>query len=390
MKLAFVLFHYFPYGGLERDMLAIATACHTRGYQVTIYTQEWVGDRPIGIEIKEIDAKGYTNHGRAMSFSKLWQQSLLDNPVDLVVGFNKMPGLDIYFAADVCFAQKAFEERSWLYRHTSRCRDFLRMEDAVFGKNSKTQILMIAPAQITSFKRYYQTPDDRLHLLPPGINRHRIMPENYLGLRKELRTQYGLSDTDYLLLMVGSDFRRKGVELAIRALNDLPIEMRQRTKLWVAGKGNPQRYIKLAQKLGVRECLSMLGARDDVSQLMWAADIFLHPAHSEAAGAVLLEAAVAGLPVIATDVCGYATYVAQMNMGRIIGPNDVGNCLGDTIAQLATIDSRQWYENARKAIENFDIFSMHERAVQFIEAMGRESGKLVSSSVISPVLQGLS
>lgn len=370
MKLAFVLFHYFPYGGLERDMLAIATACHANGHQVNIYTQEWVGDRPIGIEVKEIKVKGFTNHTRAMNFAQAWQQLLSVDPVDLVIGFNKMPGLDIYFAADVCFAQKAFEQRSWFYRLTPRCRDFLEMEKAVFGATSKTCIMVIAPAQITSFKHYYDTPDDRLYLLPPGINRHRVMPENYFERRKQLRAEYGLEDDHYLLLMVGSDFRRKGVELAIRAIADLPHELQQRAKLWVAGKGNPQRYIKLADKLGVGNCVAMLGARDDVSQLMWAADMFLHPAYSEAAGAVLLEAAVAGLPVIATDVCGYAHFISQMQMGQVISPDDAENHLNDVIAKLAVINREQWYTNSRNASESFDIFSMREHAVQFIESVG--------------------
>ena len=41
MKLAFVLFRYFPYGGLERDMLAMAKLCRDRGHEITIYTREW-------------------------------------------------------------------------------------------------------------------------------------------------------------------------------------------------------------------------------------------------------------------------------------------------------------------------------------------------------------
>jgi UDP-glucose:(heptosyl)LPS alpha-1,3-glucosyltransferase len=43
MKLAVVLFHYFPYGGLERDMLAIAGACAAKGHEVIIYTRHWTG-----------------------------------------------------------------------------------------------------------------------------------------------------------------------------------------------------------------------------------------------------------------------------------------------------------------------------------------------------------
>src|SRR5690606_26377177 len=175
---------------------------------------------------------------------------------------------------------------------------------AVFAPSSKTQVLLISPAQLEPFQRYYQTPRQRLHLLPPGIRRDRVMPVDYSEQRQHWRAVFGLAPDSFLMLMVGSDFRRKGLARSIRALANLPEGLRQRAQLWVAGLDDPQVFIKLAQSLGVEEQLRILGARDDVAQLLWAADVFLHPAHSEAAGAVLLEAMVAGLPVIATDVCG--------------------------------------------------------------------------------------
>jgi len=383
MKLAFVLFHYFPYGGLERDMLAIASACTAKGHEVIIYTRHWVGNRPANMAIKEISVSGFTNHGRAVNFAKAYQQALIADPVDVVIGFNKMPGLDIYFAADVCFAQKAFEEKNWFYRQTSRCRNFLALEDAVFGQHSKTQVMIISPAQIPPFKHYYQTAGNRLHILPPGIRRDRVMPDNYEELRKTLRLQYGLAEDAYVLLMVGSDFRRKGVELAIHALAALPMALRQRAQLWVAGQDKPQRFIKLAEELGVSEQLAILGARDDVPQLMWAADIFLHPAYSEAAGAVLLEAVVAGLPVIATDICGYADYISQMQMGQIISIEEAKTQLADIIVQLEARDASQWRELSHQAVQDFDIFSMVEHAVSVIEAVGQGSGESTATTVVN-------
>src|SRR5690606_10331413 len=127
-----------------------------------------------------------------------------------------------------------------------------------------------------------------------------IMPSDYSQRRGDLREAYGLKEDDLLLLMVGSDFQRKGVARAIRALALLPEPRASLAQLWIAGQGNPDPYIKLANELGVGKQVKMLGARDDVSELFWSADIFLHPAYSENTGTVLLEAMVAGLPVIAT------------------------------------------------------------------------------------------
>ena len=38
MKLAFALFKYFPYGGLERDFLRIAKECQSRGHEIFVYS----------------------------------------------------------------------------------------------------------------------------------------------------------------------------------------------------------------------------------------------------------------------------------------------------------------------------------------------------------------
>ena len=373
MRLAFTLFHYFPYGGLERDMLAMARACVARGHQVTIYTQRWVGDQPDDIPVVIVPARALTNHGRARAFAQQFQALRAQETLDLVVGFNKMPGLDVYYAADVCFAQKAYEARGWLYRLSGRSRHYLALERAVFAPTSKTQILLISPAQVAPFQRYYQTPDERLHLLPPGIKRDRVMPADYAAQRQQWRATFGLSPDTFLMLMVGSDFRRKGLARSIRALADLPEALRQRAQLWVAGDDDPKAFINLAQTLGVSKQLKVLGARDDIAQLLWSADVFLHPAHSEAAGAVLLEAMVAGLPVITTDVCGYAHYVAQQQQGRVITTAMADQQLAAVVAEVAACDPQLWRQRARDFIDSNDIFSMMDNAVDFIEQLG--SGK---------------
>ena len=51
MHLALALFRYFPFGGMQRDMLAIAQHAAERGHQVTIYCHTWQGARPDNTEV---------------------------------------------------------------------------------------------------------------------------------------------------------------------------------------------------------------------------------------------------------------------------------------------------------------------------------------------------
>lgn len=51
MQLAFVLYKYFPFGGLQRDFMRIALECQKRGHQIRVYTLIWEGDIPPGFEV---------------------------------------------------------------------------------------------------------------------------------------------------------------------------------------------------------------------------------------------------------------------------------------------------------------------------------------------------
>lgn len=370
MKLAFVLFRYFPYGGLERDMLAMARVCRDRGHEVTIYTREWQGERP-ELPVVELLVRALTNHGRNAAFIRRFQQELIQRgQPDAVVGFNKMPGLDFYYAADVCFAEKAYAERGVWYRLTPRSRTYLEQERAVFDAAGKTQVLMISREQIGIYQKYYQTPSQRMHLLPPGIRRERVMPEDYAERRPQLRQRYGLGADDRLLMMVGSDFRRKGLDRCIRGLAALPTELRARTQLWVAGQDDQGSFDQLARSLGVADQVRVLGGRDDVSELLWAADALLHPAYSENTGTVLLEGMVAGLPVVASAVCGYAHYIEEQKLGVVLSDPINAESMANAIASVLNAPREQWVERARHFASEADIFSMTERAAELIERLG--------------------
>lgn len=371
MKLAFVLFRYFPYGGLERDMLAMARLMQSRGHDVTIYCSDWEGEKP-ELPLVLLPVSAISNHARNAEFVKKFQQHV---PTDIgaVVGFNKMPGLDYYYAADVCFAEKAFKERSWLYRLMPRARSYLQMESSVFSPQAKTILLMISKTQIGIYRQYYQTPASRFHLLPPGIRRERIMPEDYAQRRQELRQHYQLTDDTFLLIMVGSDFRRKGLDRAIQGLAALPAELRQRCQLWVAGQDKAEEFNQLATQLGVASQVKILGGRDDVSELLWAADALLHPAYSENTGTALLEGMVAGLPVIATETCGYSNYIAEQEMGVVLSNAPDKNEMSEAIASVLATPRDEWCKRAGTFVATADIFSMTERAAEIIERHGQSA-----------------
>jgi len=319
LKFAFLIFKYFPYGGLQRDMLRIATELGRQGHNVDVYTMAWVGDPPAAnINIRLVPAKGLLNHRRYANFIRAAQTRIAAEKYDLVVGFNRMPGLDAYFAADPCFVEKAHQQRNLLYRLAGRYRWFAACERAIFAPESSTEILLLAEREKLSFQQWYRTPDARFHMLPPYLSASRMALQDKARMRQRLRQEFGFADDDHVLLLVGSGFRTKGLDRAIDAVAALPPALRAKTRLVAVGQDNPKVFRRLVQERGLKPNVRICAGRDDIPQLMQGADLLIHPARRELAGHVLIEAMASALPVLATDVCGYSPHIQRAQAGQLI------------------------------------------------------------------------
>lgn len=372
MKLAFCLFKYFPYGGLQRDFYRIALACRDRGHEVHVYTMYWEGERDSCFNVHLMKVKGWQNHTRNHAFAEMVHRHIKEQDFDLVVGFNKLPNLDIYYTADVCF-QARLENKPWFYRVLPRYRRLLELEKAVFARGQPTEIMLLAKAQQNDYVRCYQTELERFHLLPPGIAKDRIAPLNATDIRHTLRLELGLTENDICLLMVGSGFKTKGLDRSLNALSFLPQELKERCQLFVIGQDNPKKFLCLAASLGVKERVHFLGGRPDVPRFLLAADLLLHPSYHENTGTALLEALVAGLPVLTVDVCGYAHFIEEADAGKVITSPFEQNKFNDMLQKMLLSPERPlWRQHALAFAKQADIYSLPDKAADLIEAIGRK------------------
>lgn len=314
MRFAFASFRYFPFGGLEKDMLRMAECAAARGHEAVILTGAWEDDKlpdTPGITVEIVPTRGKSNHARAASFCRNIKEVIAQGNFDCVLGLNRIPGCDFYFAADNCYAVEMPKKHAkWVLKTLPRYRTYLALEEAVAGKDSKTVILYIADHQKRDYQSCYATPDERLVLLPPGMNPACRRNANALETRAAKRRELQISDDQFMLLLVGSNFRQKGGDRAIRALAALPENIRSNCRLIFAGADKPDFCLKLARELDVVENIRFIGPRKDVPELLVSCDVLLLPARNEATGTVIVEAVSSGAPVIASGECGYAKYAA--------------------------------------------------------------------------------
>lgn len=366
MKLALALYRYFPYGGLQRDFLRVARAALARGHRVRALVTDWQGEVPAGLEVTTLPVSSASNHRRMADFATAVARALPGLEADLSLGFNRLPGLDAYFASDSCFAEQ-LAAKPLPARLLPRYRVYLDLERRTL---ERAYCFFLNEDQRVEYRRHYALADSRCEVLPPGIEADRRRPDNAAEVRERGRRALGLMPHHRVILFLGSGFRVKGLDRALAAFAALPPEVAADARLLIAGNDDATPYLGTLDR-DQRDRVQVLGARDDVPALLQVADLLLHPAYRESAGLVLLEAAAAGLPVLTTDTCGFASQVCEAGAGQVIASPFRQPVLDRTLAAMLAEVPGDW---ARRGIEfgrQDGLYRLPERVVERLESIKR-------------------
>jgi glycosyltransferase involved in cell wall biosynthesis len=232
----------------------------------------------------------------------------------------------------------------------------------MLGGGRYRKIVAISERVRRDLKRYYNVPDERIVTIPNGINLSRFNPGNARS-RHAVRQSFGVPQDVPLLLFVGSQYRLKGLEFAIKALT----EMETRAVLLVVGADVAAPFKRLAEQLGVSDRVIFAGARSDLPTIYPAADAFVLPTLYETFALVCLEAMASGLPVLASPVGGIEDYLRDGENGFHIqrDPKEIAAKLDQLLndrelhaslraAGIATARKYEWKKVAQQYLSLFD------------------------------------
>jgi UDP-glucose:(heptosyl)LPS alpha-1,3-glucosyltransferase len=357
MKIALTLFKYFPFGGLQRDMSAIASELMERNHQVTILTTEWQGAPLTNVMLELLKNKGLSNHSRMTAYSAQIVGIRQQQRFDVIVGFNKCAGLDFYYAADICWQNKL--KGRWVKKLLPRYRTYLGLEKQTFTNPSCT-FLFISSKEIKNYRHFYDFDENQAVLLPPGVDKKFIRPQNAIQIRNNFRREYNLAEKDTAFLFVGSGFKTKGLDRAIHAFAAFAEDSKH---FFIIGRDKTTSYQALARQLDVAAKIFFLGGREDVERFYLGCDVLLHPARFENTGTVLLEAALSGLYVITSAACGYADHIKAMGCGEVIPEPFRQQVLNQAIVRMQSVD----YEKIEKYRQKNDLHGLFKVAADVIE-----------------------
>jgi len=207
-------------------------------------------------------------------------------------------------------------------------------------------------APVTHFIANTCSPDlKRTIVIPDGVRDEGTITDEE---RREARRHFGFNDDQIIALMLARLVRAKGCEVFAQAIMHCDEHVigliaggDDESEGLLGGRGLRQAL----EKFGSR--VRLLGHRDDVRRLFAASDLYVNASiFPEAMGRALMEAQMAGLPLIASHIGGIPEIMG--NTGILIPPHDA-----KALAQALRIDSstrKSLGESGReRALENFRL-----------------------------------
>jgi glycosyltransferase involved in cell wall biosynthesis len=213
-----------------------------------------------------------------------------------------------------------------------------------------------AEAVLTQLRAEEHIPWDRLGLIYNGVEPAAMEPGRS---REDTRRLLGIPQEALVILIVANLIPYKGHRDLVEGLAGISHRLPSPWRLVCVGRDNGvgDELEALAERLGIAGNVLWLGLRDDVPELVHAADIGVSSSHEEGFSNAVLEGMVAGLAMVATDVGGNAEAVAHGSNGLIVPPRDP-EALAAAILTLgldAELRARYGAEGRRRVVEEFSL-----------------------------------
>ena len=219
-------------------------------------------------------------------------------------------------------------------------------------------------------------------LVSNGVDTHRYRPARDVAERTADRAQFDLGDR-FTVLTIGGIEPRKGSLTLLEGFARLRALAPELDPLLVVAGGatlfdyrhEVDRFAERVDELGLRDTVRVLGSLpdDQIESLYRAADAFAFPSTKEGFGLAALEALASGLPVVASALDEFTTYLSDGRSALLVPVGD-GDALGAALVRLAlSADTR-----ARLRAEGLGVAADHtwDRAAIAHE---RAYGKLLES-----------
>lgn len=315
MKLALIRRQYAATGGAELYLQRLIAGLAAAGHDVHLYAEHWEGE-PEAVTLHKIDVKA-PRALRAVRFAETVAQRLKPVDYDVVFSLERTVSQDVYRAGDGVHKVWLDQRRryaSWWRRPFVGMGAFhsnmMALEKRTFDPSVTGHIIVNSVMVRDEILREFHYPAERIHLVRNGIETARFQNAD----RAVTRARFGLTESDYVMLFVGSGWERKGLHFLLRLMRRLE-KTDPQVKLLVVGKGR--------MKGSLPGNVILAGSMARVEDAYAAGDLLTFLPIYEPSSNVVPEALAAGLPVITSGFNGAAEWLTEGVNGHVLSaPED--------------------------------------------------------------------
>lgn len=372
MRIAVIRKKYTFHGGAEGFSNSFIERLAGEGHEMHIFATKWQAGTPQkNIYFHKVPAVSLNSFLRDLSFAAASCLMLKKRrkDFDIIQTHDKTLYQDIYRAGDGCHIEwlKQRWKRTGLPGRLSVVINpyhwlILALERSILKGHKFKKIIAISEMVKKNIIDNYKVSPADIEVIYNGVDLEKFHPANREKYRSEIRKKHGVSETDFVVLFMGSGFERKGVGYLIQAVESLG----EPVTVMIVGKGKHPPVSPLTKggikggSIPRRHKIIFCGPQKDNYKYYAAADIFVFPTMYEPFGNVHLEALASGLPVITTENSGASEIIKDGVHGFVVRePEDI-KVIAEKIQLF--INNRELLEamskNARSLAEEF-TFEKH-------------------------------
>ncbi len=312
LKIAVIVKNFNLFGGMERSAVELSQRLVKKGHQVDIYAREADVSLLGSMEFFPLsDLLSFSSVLSALELAVNVNKKIAGKKYDVVHSHERAYSQDLLtlhcfsykgsldkYSSFRYFDQKYLSIRSWIY---------LWLE----GKQMQSDWLVAVSRAVKIDSNRYYCPKKDLFIIPPGVDTDYFNPAWISKNKKTIKHELNLGHAN-VVLFVGSEFKRKGLDYVIPAIG-------KNMHLLVVGQGdNINFYKKLAEKHSVSQQVTFVGYSDDTRKFYAAADLVILPSRSEAFGMTILEGMSCGIPVVTTANTGVSGVIKNGENGFVV------------------------------------------------------------------------
>jgi len=380
MKIAMTVTGYSKTGGISRYVAELAER-FVKEHEVHIFSSEW----------EDVGDDNLVFHKTPMiPTHSVYGISILSFLLSTTLKINAKNFDIVQSNSTDCFSADVFNTHSihkaWLEvlkkekRRTIFGRKILSPGDLVclalekysYGKRKYKKLIACASSTKRELMKYYNVPEEDIAVIPQGVNLDEFRPLQDKDLA-DLKKKYGIQEEDIVLIIVATEFHRKGLAELIKSLSIVKSERKNKNSLKLlvvgAGKNIPFDYFRFIEKLDLKNDIIFTGHVKDLNEHYNLADIFVFPTKYEGFGIPVVEAMAAGLPVVTTNTAAGEDAVEPGKNGLLIDdPTNVME-IAEKMSILIEDENlrKQMGRNARRTAKKFTWDETAKRTLEVYE-----------------------